>query len=439
MRTAECGCALTGQGAFWHDTTTAWALKITGTRAELDAVTATCLGGLGARVEHVLLEPGAATVALPTVPLRVVLTMAARMADTGTGAIGDLTYEQALALVVSHLEHLADVGDLAHESVRKIAIDVAAMTRYLVRRSPSPMLGTVTTALVAAWIDSPIGGRRRKGAKPAAATRRARRCSARQYFRVLRVLGLFDGDPTIDLRLPARGASALRPLDDTELDHCRLACLDLFDTRLPAVLALAEATATSGELPGILIRHCDLERGRVWIPGSTRRQPRWGYLTVWGVRALAARIAALREAGAGDDTAVVYEGSARRETSQSPQASASAAMREILDQAGLRGVPGVRPESLSIAFGARVWQRTGDLMLASRALGIRDLNRTAELVGALPADASDDEDVLARCVRTAAAGESVVVVIGRGGKSPRRAAGRGRDDLLGAANGVNPR
>jgi len=69
-----------------------------------------------------------------------------------------------------------------------------------------------------------------------------------------RQLGVYDGDPTIDLVLPPRSFLAVRPLTDDEIAVCRSFSLQtLTATRQPAAWALAAATARTSELPHIVV------------------------------------------------------------------------------------------------------------------------------------------------------------------------------------------
>ena len=92
-----------------------------------------------------------------------------------------------------------------------------------------------------------------------------------------RQLGVYDGDPTIDLVLPPRSFLAVRPLTDDEIVVCRSFSLQtLTATRQPAAWALAEATARTSEIPHIVVSDLDFTNRRVWIHGSSKAEARWG-------------------------------------------------------------------------------------------------------------------------------------------------------------------
>jgi integrase/recombinase XerC len=288
-----------------------------------------------------------------------------------------------------------DTGDLSPLSLRKIAADLASLSQYMTSGQRRQLVADTQVFQVAEWIDARLGGQRRRGAKPSPSTRHTRRNSARVFFRILRRLDLHTGDPTLDIALPQRPGGAARPLTAAEMDLLRLACEGRGETRLPTVLALAEATVSSGEMSRVLLRNFCPEERRIWIPGTNRRQARWGYLTPWGHRVLTQRVATLRASGADEDTPLTYQGRADPESSESLQAAASIAMRELLDDAGLTGLPGVVPASMSSAMGLRVYQANGDLVLAARALGIASLDRAARTLGLDPATIVVDETKLA--------------------------------------------
>lgn len=191
----------------------------------------------------------------------------------------------------------------------------------------------VDAALAAAFVHA----RDARGREPSVAAMHWRRSSIRLVFRIWRDLELVVGDPTIDLALPPRSGLPTRPLTDDEVALCRWSSLGTVGpTRLPAVWALAEAGATSGEMP--LIRGCDvdIEASEVAIPGSTKTDARVAPLTEWGATQLARRMNALEQRRA---MPVVYEGAGKAE---SGQASASGAIGDVLRRAGLADDPNVR-------------------------------------------------------------------------------------------------
>jgi integrase len=348
-------------------------------------VTWSCLHAMGRRVAHGLYFR-ATLQQLPSLTVQQVYLQAVVMADAArmSGRRGDephtegtVTFHQGLTLVVSHLGHQVAQGDFSPQTINKMASHMASLATFMTAGLHRPLLAMVSVADVGQWINS-SGGGRKKG-KPSVALRHSRRSAARLYFRVLRQLDLFAGDPTLDICLPPRSSGAFRPLTDEELIDARYSSQHRHgDTRLPAAMALGEACVGTGELAAVQISDCDLAQARVWIRGTTRSRPRWGYLSAWGVKRLRDRIEQLSAAGAAADASVVYEGRAGGESAQS---SACLALNEILELAGLAGEPGVKPMSIPAAFARRVYDTTKDLGAVADALGRRDLNSAARMIG----------------------------------------------------------
>jgi site-specific recombinase XerD len=214
--------------------------------------------------------------------------------------------------------------------------------------------------------------------EPAAATMRVRRSAIRLLFRLARDSGLEVGDPTLDVTLPTHSRRPVRPLTDSEIEVCRGASLrTLVETRLPAVWALAEATARTSELPSIMESDINLPSGIVRIHGSLRTQPRRGFLSNWGIQQLRRRLDTLASAGA-EDTAVIYKGD---RGGASGQASASTAIAWTLRRAGLTADAAVRPASVASWAGRRLFDQGIALEEVARRLGIRSLDRTASFIG----------------------------------------------------------
>lgn len=214
--------------------------------------------------------------------------------------------------------------------------------------------------------------------EPAAATMHVRRSTVRLLFRLARESGLEVGDPTLDVRLPARLRRQARHLMDAEVMVCRRTSLHtLVETRLPAAWALAEATARTSELASILASDIDLPSGTVWIRGSSRTQPRHGVLSSWGIQQVSRRLERLASTSTGE-AAVVYEGD---RAGASAQASASAAIAWTLRRAGLAAEASVRPASVAAWAGRHLFEQGIALEEVAGRLGIRSLDRTASFIG----------------------------------------------------------
>lgn len=229
----------------------------------------------------------------------------------------------------------------------------------------------VETADVVAWVNATLPD----GRYPSLATQHNRRSAATSGFRILRELGVADHDPTLDLALASRTRGReTRPLMDDEVEAGRASSVDtLSESRLPSVWALAEATATTHEIPRVRPEDVDLDAGTVLLSGSAKTESRTADLNEWGVRMLARRLNNIDRA-----SSLTYEG---RGSAPSMQASSSMAISRVLDRAGLRGDPAVKPESVRGWAGQRVWRQTGRIETAAIALGCRSLDTASAIVG----------------------------------------------------------
>jgi integrase/recombinase XerC len=214
------------------------------------------------------------------------------------------------------------------------------------------------------------------GSAPSIAAMHWRRSAIRLLFRIWRDAGLADSDPTLDLQLPRRSPLRTRPLTDDEVAVCRWASLATpAATRLPAVWGLAEAGATSGEIPTVRGVDVDLQTQTVWLGGSTKTDARAAALTDWGAQQLRRHV---EMPGRDLSLAVVYDGTG---SPQSAQASVSGAIGDVLRRAGLGEEPDVRPRSVTAWVGRRVFEDTGQIEVVARRLGLPSLDRAARLIG----------------------------------------------------------
>lgn len=219
---------------------------------------------------------------------------------------------------------------------------------------------------------------------PAIATMHLRRATLRLLFRTARDLGLYQGDPTLDLSLPPRTSLKVRALSDEEVALCRSFSLhSLTETRLPAAWALAEATARTSEIHHIQVSDVDLAHGRAWLHGSSKAEPRWGVLTSWGLTQVRRRIETLR----GEERPLIYTG---KGTPEAQQSASCIAIGETLTRAGLGPEPDVRPGSVVAWAGVRIFEQTGRIDEVARRLGIRSLDRAARFID-FDWNQSDDE------------------------------------------------
>ena len=384
---ASCGCPA-GDGVDAVSVTVSPLSRPGGTAFHAPA--RRCLHQLGAVLAHAVYY-GAQLADLPLLTHPQLLRQVADMVEhTSAGSLDPTpTIPQAFAVVTSHLQHLVESLDLSPQSVGKLTQHMAGLVLYTNDGLGLASVDAIEHRHVLAWVNSPLNGRRHKGKRPTVATRHLRRSAARLFFRILRSLSLCTGDPTLDISLPARTSRKTRHLSDSEIVMVQVAC-GAQGSHRATVVALAEATATSGELNGILIQHFDRAGARVWLVGTRRRSARWGYLSGWGVRQVQARVDALIAAGATETTPITYEGQG---SAESKQASACAALRKALDEAGLSADPSVQPGSIAAAYGRRLFKVTNrDLLGVRDALGVRSLDQAAEIIGLVRRDATDDTD-----------------------------------------------
>lgn len=224
--------------------------------------------------------------------------------------------------------------------------------------------------------DSFVHAATRDGDDPSLATLHFRRTTLRALYRSLRHHGFDVADPTLDLALPPKSVRRTRPLTDDEVNLVRICALGRGRgaTRAAAALALAEATATTREIPLVAVSDVDLSAGTVALPGGARVDPRTAHLTGWGVGVLSRHLD-----GAGPVEHVVP---VRGDTHRLPaQAGTCNLIATLLDAAGLRAEPDVRPASIRAWAGVAIHQRTGRVEHVAAGLGLRSLDSAAEVIG----------------------------------------------------------
>lgn len=290
--------------------------------------------------------------------LRAVTTAAAH----GPAMPLDQAVDLALQMVVE--------GPVANASAARYSHLWVAFRRYCLQTAILTV-ADVRPEVVETWVRTLT----RRRLPPSASTQILRRTAIRHLFAVLRSVGITDVDPSIDLSLPTRGTLEARALTEAEIGRARLAAFaTTVETRQPALLALAEAGATTSEIPKVTGRDLDLDNSQVQIRGHTKTDARKASLSDWGVQQLLRRA---RVTGALDDS-LVYEGAGPIE---SAQASASATLRSILQRSGVANDPAVAIKSFRVTYGVVVLARTGRIDAAARALGMRSLDQAAELLG----------------------------------------------------------
>lgn len=274
----------------------------------------------------------------------------------------------AIEVAIAQLRDLA----LSAQSERAILLSWERFLRYVVAGRQVQTVVEIDARLVAGFVRA----RRADGAAPSVSTMHWRRSSLRLLFRLWREVELVEGDPTLDLELPAKSHLSARALTDDEVALCRWAALGTVSaTRLPAIWALAEAGASSGEIPRVTVGDVRLDAGVVRLPGSAHTDARVAPLGTWTAQQLRRH---LDEVGEDRGHLHLYNGAGRPE---SMQASISGAVGAILQRAGLHEESDVRPRSVTAWAGQRVFDETGRIEDVARRLGLRSLDRAAALIG----------------------------------------------------------
>lgn len=215
-----------------------------------------------------------------------------------------------------------------------------------------------------------IWAKTRRQHNPSLATAHLRRSALTGLFAALRQIEAGFVDPSITLTLPSKTERRVRPLSDAEMTRVRVAALGRVRSSRRAALsvALAEASATTGEIALVQWRDVDLGSGTVDLPGAMPIQPRTGQLSPWG-RGVLTRIHH-------DTQPSPEEFVVPRRVGYADPHSAQAAMANLLTKvlaaAGVTG-PGVRPGSLRLWGARQVLVRFG-VEAAAEALGVTSLD-----------------------------------------------------------------
>ena len=269
------------------------------------------------------------------------------------------------------LAELGRDGALSAQSRSKL-VDLGARFFAFLESSDSALdLAAVGGPTVTAFVSAPTST-----GDPSVATMHLRRSAVRMVFRIARELGLANGDPTLDLALPARSSLAARPLTDDEVVLCRSASLrSLEETRLPAAWALAESGVRSSELGKVTAADLRLADGRIWTHGGSRTLARWVTPTRWGLLQLDRRV---RSSSSETDRPLLHSG--RSHSDYHRQAASCVAISTVLRLAGLSDEPDIRPLSVAGWAGRQVLDETGRIEEVARILGVRSLDRAARLI-----------------------------------------------------------
>jgi hypothetical protein len=211
-----------------------------------------------------------------------------------------------------------------------------------------------------------------KAFRPGWSTIRNRRTYLRRVFRASRQIGYELFDPTVDVELVLERTTPSPICNDTDIDRLRTgAPLELFETSYAALLALAEAGSTNGEVRQVRVCDVNLDDGVVYLRGSARIDERVNPLTDWGMKVMRERISHLE----GDDYVVVNSVGA-----QCSEAVISQMFRQISEY----GHVGRSRLNINSVRGWRarcIYMECGQIQDAALFLGNRSLDATAELIG----------------------------------------------------------
>jgi integrase len=289
-----------------------------------------------------------------------------------------LSPEAAFALAVSYLSHLVEQGDYAERTVEKATGIIARFVRYIDARYGIVDVRDIEQNQVLAFINASV--LKHELHLVTGRTKDNRRWAVDLFFRTLRGLDLYEGDPLLDAAHFARESTDFRPLLDAEIERCRkVAPRRLDDTLRPVRFALAEAMAATAEIPEVLVADYDASNARVWLDGSPKRiYGRWLPLLPHEVEVIERRIADLGSPR--PDVRLAYEGD-KRFTSR--ESATSCSLRAVLARAGLtrQAHPTVRPSSIRAWGARRLFDETRDVQLVAHRLGVRKIDDALWIIG----------------------------------------------------------
>jgi hypothetical protein len=127
------------------------------------------------------------------------------------GAMDDvLSPTAAYEVAISYLAHLVETGDYVDATLEKATGLIARFIKYSERRFGITDVRALCQEHVLAFIDAPVLGDELRSA--GGRTKDNRRWAIELWFRTLRGLDLYVGDPFLDVERSRRPASASRPL-----------------------------------------------------------------------------------------------------------------------------------------------------------------------------------------------------------------------------------
>lgn len=229
-----------------------------------------------------------------------------------------------------------------------------------------------------------LWARTKRNSAPSIHSVHLRRSAIRSLFAVLVELGEDFTDPSQRVTLPSKRVRRARPLTDDEITLLRTVALGRRSGAVRATLAvaLAEATATTGEIPQL--RWCDLHvsDGTIDLPGAAPIRTRRADLSPWGLLILKSE-----EPRHHSDEWIITRVAGYAD-GHSGQAATSNLLAKLLHAAGLTGED-VRPSSIRLWAGARVLGTAG-IEGAANALGLSSLDATRAALSSIALNAAKD-------------------------------------------------
>jgi integrase/recombinase XerC len=278
------------------------------------------------------------------------------------------THIDAFEAIVS--EHILNNPDGEISTRREAVSHVKRFVRWC-RTNDIDDITLVRREHIESYVNWPtmMSGRARV---PGSSTKRNRLSGLRRAYRSLRQLGYEIPDPTIDVVALLDRTLEANVCSDRDIDKLRDgAPIGLFDSSHAALLALAEAGATNGEVKDVRVSDIDLDEGVVRLAGNGRVDERINPLTEWGIAVLRERFAHI----SGDDFVV-----ANAIGTRASEATVSQMFRHIASYGNV-GPSGFNINSVRAWRARAIYMETGRIQDAALFLGNRSLDAAVALIG----------------------------------------------------------
>jgi integrase/recombinase XerC len=242
-------------------------------------------------------------------------------------------------------------------------------------------LGDVTSDHVVLWINSLNHNRE----TPSDSLQNTRRTAIRALFVTARVLGLIEDSPAALVHTKPDSAREASPLSAAQVAQLKANSRpQMGEVKLPSMLALSLLGASGQEVA--FVRGCDvdLDAGAVWLHhGSARSFPRWVPIDDdWAGQALRFKLTALQKTT--DDwrrRLLCYEPRLPDPTPYNRQSAVSNALTDLMRDARVFQPGRYSANSIRQYTAVRVYNETGRIEAAAYRLGMRSLDRMADLLG----------------------------------------------------------